>query len=759
MEPANFWMIAFFLLLTVVFWWGHLSGSVFLWEDFTEAYYPFQTFAARSFASGVIPFWNPFTFNGTPFLADLQNGVFYPGNQLMYLLSGGNLGVWLAQFMIIAHYLVALLGMWRLGRALGISQWGSAFAAVAYALSGFMVAHAIHHSLVYHQAWFPVIVLLFYKSVRLRSWFYAFLTGVTLGIALLSGHPQLALYIIFFLLCLTVFLLVSDLRSDDRARSSTVLKAALCAALPVAIGVGIFAIQLLPAMEFAGLSERAEMPYEKSLEGALGPGQLLTLVVPKLFGTASPTTPQEEMFWYRPGTYNYWETAIYIGVATLLLGIVGLASRRLGGFGWFLAAMGLFGLLYGLGDSFFIHPIFGKLPGFNLFRIPTRLAIYMALGGSLLAGVGLDRILRRDGDNELLGKVVLAAGGAIVLIGVLSVSGVILSFLNVPAELPPDTARATAATGIVAILVGGIATAIAWMRLRGKMPATGAAIAMLLLGVVDMCLFGMGQNSSPDNPQAGMYQRIDEQYAAFKASPPEKLFRVKMREGGAMLMPRNQGLYSGIMLYDGYNALVLQRRVPPTATPDLAYDLLNIRYDVKLNGGQSAELVERPHPLAHVRMLYDARVTAESAASRAMLKTVDPATTVVLEEDPGVKLDGTGAGTATVKSYSASEIETQVTTDKPGVMVMSEIWYPAWHVYIDGAPAKLLIADYSLRAVAVPAGTHTVTMRFESGAFRTGTWITIIALVAGIAGLVFTWMKRKSSGAEEVPASTPAPVA
>jgi hypothetical protein len=143
-------------------------------------------------------------------------------------------------------------------------------------------------------------------------------------------------------------------------------------------------------------------------------------------------------------------------------------------------------------------------------------------------------------------------------------------------------------------------------------------------------------------------------------------------------------------------------------------------------------------------MLYDARV-ADSAGSRELLKTVDPGKTVVLQEDPGVKLDGTGSGTAQISAYGASEIEAKVTTDKPGVLVMSEIWYPAWHVYIDGAPAKLLMADYSLRGVAVPAGTHTVTMRFESDAFRTGTWVTIVALVAGIAGLALSWMKRGSS--------------
>ena len=96
-----------------------------------------------------------------------------------------------------------------------------------------------------------------------------------------------------------------------------------------------------------------------------------------------------------------------------------------------------------------------------------------------------------------------------------------------------------------------------------------------------------------------------------------------------------------------------------------------------------------------------------------------------------------------------------VTTDKPGILLMSEIWYPAWKVYVDGAPAELLVADYSLRGVAVPAGTHTVDFRFESGAFGTGVWITIITLVAALGGAVVTGMnvrKEKSRPVDPVPA-------
>ena len=64
---------------------------------------------------------------------------------------------------------------------------------------------------------------------------------------------------------------------------------------------------------------------------------------------------------------------------------------------------------------------------------------------------------------------------------------------------------------------------------------------------------------------------------------------------------------------------------------------------------------------------------------------IDFGRTVVLEEDPGIKLDGTGSGQAKITHYDASRIDVSVTTDKPGILLLSEIWYPAWHVTIDGA--------------------------------------------------------------------------
>ena len=77
--PIDFklWVAALiFIVTTSLFFWGQLNNESFFWEDFAEFVYPVQSFASSEAADGNIPFWNPYTFVGMPFMADIQVGFF-----------------------------------------------------------------------------------------------------------------------------------------------------------------------------------------------------------------------------------------------------------------------------------------------------------------------------------------------------------------------------------------------------------------------------------------------------------------------------------------------------------------------------------------------------------------------------------------------------------------------------------------------------------------------------------------------------------
>ena len=108
--------LGIFVITTLIFFWDVLMGNSFFWEDIVRFVYPLQSFAAKSWASGEIPFWNPFTFAGMPFLADLQVGFFYPLNRLLglFLMPDGNISFSALQVLIIVHFLISQINTYFL---------------------------------------------------------------------------------------------------------------------------------------------------------------------------------------------------------------------------------------------------------------------------------------------------------------------------------------------------------------------------------------------------------------------------------------------------------------------------------------------------------------------------------------------------------------------------------------------------------------------------------------------------------------------
>lgn len=751
-EPGRWVAWGIFALVTLIFFGPHLLGSAFLWEDFTEQYLPFQAFAARSLMEGTFPFWNPYTFAGMPFFADLQNGLLYPGHLLMYLFSGGSLSVWLAQAIIILHYLVAMIGMWSLAGTLRIGGWGRIFAGIGYGLSGIMVAHMIHPNMIFHMAFFPLILSLYWHGLRDRSMLPTLLSGLLLGLVMLSGHPQTALYIIVFLVLTTLFEVVRDLRGTDPERKRSLVPALGTSLAAMILAGGIFAVQYLPSQELAEMSQRAEMTYEASTDGALETRQLLTLIAPEYFGVMSADPPEDLPFWLRGGgdVYYFWETTIFVGIVTLLLAILALGGGGTRGSEWFLVGAGMLGLLYGLGDNFILHPILGRLPGFDTFRIPARMSLYFALAMPLLAGAGLDRLIRGLLDPAKGRRTVLIGGGIILLIALLLVTGGLDGALGVP----PQIADAVTSSAVPGLLITMIAVGILWFALQGKIPAAGTAVILTLLLAVELFTFGIGQNQSSVNPE-DRFETVDAQFADFRVDPPEKIFRVQMRGignyGGAMLTLRNQGPWSRFMLIEGYNPLVLQRAYPRTDDFEEMLSLLNVTYAVDVDSATGAPLGYRSRPTTygHARMIYDAEIVAPSEAENAMNTAgIDFGSTALLEEDPGIPLNGGGQGSARIVAYSAEEIVVETGSSTPGLLLLSEVWYPAWKAEVDGVATEVLRANYSLRAVPVPAGEHTVRFTYDSDAFSTGFWITVISLLLLLGGILFLLLKRRRTGAE-----------
>jgi hypothetical protein len=97
-------------------------------------------------------------------------------------------------------------------------------------------------------------------------------------------------------------------------------------------------------------------------------------------------------------------------------------------------------------------------------------------------------------------------------------------------------------------------------------------------------------------------------------------------------------------------------------------------------------------------------------------------------------------GAAAIVSEQPNRMVLQTEAQSPGWLLLSDVWYPGWRAYIDGAEADILRADYLFRAVAVPEGLHKVIFVYRPIWFYSGL---VISGVAWFGLLIYGfWQKR-----------------
>jgi hypothetical protein len=639
------------------------------------------------------------------------------------------------------HTAIAGFGMyWFAKKIFALDDWSAIFAGIAYGFCGYITAQTIHQMIVYHIALFPFVAYFFIRGFD--SWKHAIAGGLLLGVMYLAGHPQSTLYFTFFLALLAVYEIVYRLRHNigpiGRISPMTMLRMAL----PVLIGLGIFAIQFLPSQELAALSRRDVIPYEKSLDGSLAWGNLFTLVMPRLFGVATGASDAKVQYWNGP-YYLSWETAIYIGVLPLFFAIMAALVARERKYVPFFASMAILAVLFALGDHFFLYKLFFQLPLFSKFRTPARIMMLFSFSTCALAGLGLSEALKAEG-QKWGGTKGIVARVALVLPWLLALAGILhaTSFLkSAPAEAEESISWAA---GLAALPMLGLIV-ITGLHYMGKLRGNLFAGLIIAVTVIELFNYGMSLNASSDDPREA-YRQQPQMIDMLKADQTKELSRARTRMGNQMLVKRNQGAYDKLQLIEGYDPLVLQRVSPDMANKEASADLMNIKWSI-MQQGQSAGFGQRTSYLPRVKLYFKADVLPDSQALD-RLKTdsnYDYRNTIVLEAQPSGTLGPIDpVATAAVTKYDESEITASVKTASNAMLFFSEVYYPAWHAYVDGRPVKIYRAFTSLRAVEVLSGTHIVSLRYESSAFATGSLITIVTLVLSCGALGFFIVRGKS---------------
>ncbi len=733
---------AFLLLAVLIFFLPVVLGRAWIPRgggDSVSFLYPMYRFAAQSFQAGTIPLWNPFQYAGSLFIADNQTGIFYPPNLLLFFLNP-DFSYGAIQWLVIAHFFFAGASMYLCMRLVRVQsplpRAAAIIAGLAYMFSGVFIAHIGNLNLIAVAAWLPLTFLALQRAIlatsRRTAAAWAIAGGVLLGVGTLSGHGQMVFLLAAYLGCYALFRAISE-------RAVWPIMALLILGITA---VGLASINLIPSLEAVQYSVRAEFDAQRATGFALPWRGLLGLFAPDFFGRG------QVRFW---GDWPRVEYG-YAGVLTLFLSGVALVTDRSRLTRFFALAALLFTIL-ALGDNTPLFPLLVRLVPAFPFQVPARFVLLLDFSLAGLAAIGMAQLIERPRDlrTYLLGTALVTA----------AVLGLLLwQYRQSIARVMEHQQQMWLAAGLFA-LFATCSWLLIWARSQQRLPATTFAVLGVLLLAVDLIALGWYVEIEPNDPAAGFAEGSPAlQYLKENAG----LQRIEIATSAWQPnLPQLEGLYS----IDGvYNPLELSNyavyigSVGYRGSP--MYDLLGTKYIVAGKAdppGDTAIIVPvfdqdpevtvylNTEALPRAMVLQNAVVVADHDAAFAAVHetSFDPQQVIVLEE--GMPLDqAAGESSITVLRYDPNYAAFEVSSDRPAYFLLSDIHHPQWKATIDGLDTPLLVANYALRAVELPAGTHVVEMQFEPPAWTWGVAITLLTL---ILLLLFTlWYWRTGSEGE-----------
>lgn len=724
--------------------------------DLAGFLYPIYHFAARSLRAGRIPFWNPYLYNGAPFVADIQSGVFYPINLLAFLLTP-EVTYRTMELLAVAHFFLAGASMYfclrflrREGR---ISCLAALAGAVAFMFSDLFITHFGNLNLIAVAAWLPLIFLCYHRALTDRDVGWALGAALALGVAALAGHIQPLLHILLLLGLYLLYRVVLALRDGPRA----VLTLIGLAALVLVMGLGLAALSLLPAYEMTQFTRRAQISYAEASQYSLPPAELVGLLIPGMVGR---------------GVQQYWAPwprveVGYIGVFPLVLAFLSILLRR-DRLTRFFAGLAVLALILALGGYAILYGwLYRWVPAFDQIRAPARFIYLLDFALAALAALGLDLLLHPlvKRSRAVFQNLMRAAPWAFLLLTAIT-GPTAYGVLLLGQDRDPGIFRriATAVNGLAFfLLLLGAGLALLLARSYGRF--RGRAFGLLALGLIGLDLFSLGAyvDLGHEDPTANFRHPAAIEFLKDDLS----FYRVEVRPESWGAWSPDASLLHGLYDVGGiYNPLILAdyqhywESLTDRSTP--LYDFLNAKYVIGpkdfalpwdkfipvFDGDPQVNIYLNQRALPRALVVYRSQVVPDHEAAWAAIHQpgFDPAKTVVLEG--GKPLLGPPGQTIHLSftRYDLNEIRLQVATTAEGVLVLSEVYYPGWRATLDGQETEVLRANYAFRALHLPPGDHQVRLVFDPLSWWVGLALSLVSLIGLL--LLGGWrvLRRKGRG-------------
>ncbi len=787
-----------FLIITVAFFnplffenKSLAQQDIVEWEGSSKSLRDFRE------ATGEEGLWTPSMFSGMPaYLVNVEwsNGPVYALKRILTVGLPHPVANIFAAF--VSYYILLL--------AFRINPYLAIAGAVAFGLSTYMVIgiSAGHNARVGSAAFMPLVMAGIHLMFQGRRWVGFGVTAMGMALHLRENHLQMTYYLILIVIAygiVELIIYIREKRTVEFFRNIALLVPA------VLLGVGSFFGPFWAITEYSKYSMRgpSELAGESvdglsksyAFEFSNAIAEPMTLLIPNFYGgsTVNFLVYDQDSEVYRAlmqsgnqqsvnqlATYTsaYWgpqrlSAPTYAGAIVCFLFVVGIifADKR---HIWWLVPLSALSIMLSWGDNFaaFNYFLFDYLPGYNKFRSVTFTLVIIIFCMPLLGMLGLQNLLSKKAGPEIFKKLAWVAGTLLGICLVLGISGGFGSYLR-PAEqqLPVWFTSALRADRIdlfrsdvwrtfwfIAVFAGVVFARLKEWTGDTILFATAIVLITIDLSFVDRRLLSneqyKRQRQASITPTPADQQILQDQsyFRVYNIQNPlgearTSYFHHSIGGYHGAKLRRYQDLFDSCLynqtqlLYEDLQAGQLQ--------PERygAMNMLNVKY---FTYGPD-QVFANPSPNGSAWFVGEVVTVNSPSEELAAVCEIDTRHQAVVDiskfDAPSAGYDSTA--TVTLREFRPNYVKYETISGSDGFVVFSEIYYPkGWSAFNDGSETEIYRANYVLRGLPIPAGTHTVEFRFEPRPYTIGNKITMasswLLLVVVVGSLVVGARKPKN---------------
>lgn len=721
--------------------------SAYAFSDLAKLSFPIYSFTGHSIVEGTLPLWNPYMFAGFPHFAMPESACFYP---FTWLYGLGPFET-IVELDVVFHIWLFVFATYLLGRDLFEHRLPALFLALLIMASIFTGTMLQTGQLwaIHAHALMPLAFLTLRRILATgnRKWLLAF--SSILALQVFTGFLQGVTYILLALGLYTAGELTLRLIFAKEPWPAVVRKGLLCL-LGVALGLGLASPQILATREL----------LENSLRGAGVTQQYF-------YGIYLPRTWYLDRFVYQRG-----ELAGNFGPLVVALAVVGLALHAKRERFAFLCALAGCLVYMKLPDWLYLHVIqhidfLSNTRGVSRMGPVANYLVYVA------AGYGV-AVLTSSAENR---KRKHSGTLAFAILGSAAITAALLT---------------SAQVNWIAFALMMASVALAWLSLY-RIPAISALTVLslsLLVGERIFVYYSAQRLGSPTNVR--LDEDFTTFSGVNNGLGRTALFRRGIFDFSLL---QNAGVLTGERIVGGYHALMLlpyvqfmerltgaeiaewdedgrlasQTTMFPMGnwvTPDSlrGLDLMNVRYLVASQVHlpavrQRSNRVPRARPpgvddwrfkytrigeldvyqntraMDPVTIYHHAEAHPDEPAILSRLADKNfpysDVACVTASELPEKVRPATGHESAQITHYGLHEVVIEASLTAPGLVVLHDVMYPGWDIFVGGTPAEIITTNTLFRGVFVPTGSHTIRFVY------TPTWLTRALLIFAPAALVW----------------------